>query len=277
MNKIFQSLTNLASQGVGLVSINRVSFSERGCQEFVHKKRIAIGWILIVPGNLVFRFRVVPVMVLYKREWMRWERDVRLVTLDEDVTLGRTLVCRKIPGESLLSLINVDTQYSEKIELLSIATESLNKFHATTILVSGVGSFLLSHGDAWLANVLYDSNTKLATWFDFDLRHDLRCEATSRHADDLRSLLFSAVHLFDVDSIEDWIQTQRVAYPSDEVWSALAKQISGRWFAFDFFHHAQMARARRKCGLSVRMLGRLDCKLTQAILNVANPRAKTGM
>ena len=153
--------------------------------------------------------------------------------------------------------------------LLSIATESLRKFHATEIQVAGARSCLLSHGDASINNVLYDSETQVATWFDFDLRHDFRCEATSRHADDLRSLLFSAVHLFDVDSIEDWIRSQRMAYPSDEVWAALAKQLSGRWFAFDIFHRSQIARAREKCGLSSTELGQLDCTLTRAILEIA--------
>ena len=265
VNQILQSLMNLASRGVGLVNINRVSFHSKEGQEFVHKGRAAAGWILIVPGNLVFWLRCVPVRVLYKREWMRWERDVKLATRNEDVTLGRNLVCQKIPGKSLSSLLQNDMQFSEKKELLFIATQSLKQFHETEVNVAGVGPCLLSHGDASITNVLYDSKTKLAVWFDFDLRHDLRRDAAERHADDLRSLLFSAVHLFDVESIEDWIRSQRVAYPKEEAWVALAKQISSRWFAIDVFHHSQMVRVRKKCGLSRRELKQLDCKLAKAI------------
>jgi len=228
-----------------------------------------MGWVLIVPGNLVFWFRSVPVRVLHKQEWLRWECDVKLATRNEEITFGRNLVCEKIPGESLSLVAQSDMQYSEKRELLVIATESLRKFHETEIDVAGLGRSLLSHGDAAITNVLYDSKTKHAVWFDFDLRHDLRCPAVQRHADDLRSLLFSAVHLFNGDSIEDWIQSQRTAYPIDEVWVALANQVSSRWFAIDVFHHSQIARARKKSGLSARALKHLDRKLVQAISNFA--------
>ena len=265
VNKVLQSLMNLASFGIGLVNINRVSFHWQEGQDLVHKSRNPLGWMLIVPGNQVFRLRSVPVRVLHKHEWLRWESDVKLVTRNETVALDRSLVCKKISGESLSIVLQNDMQYSEKKEPVCIAIESLKKFHETEISIEGAGRCLLSHGDASIVNVLYDKKTKLAEWFDFDLRHDLRCDAVQRHADDLRALMFSAVHKFEVDSIEDLIRTLRAVYPKAEVWDALAKQISSRWFAVDIYHHSQMARVRKTSGLQAKKLKQLDCKLKKAI------------
>ena len=275
VNKVLQSLMNLASFGIGLVNINRVTFHSQESQDLVHKSRNPLGWILIVPGNQVFRLRYVPVRVLHKHEWMRWESDVKLVTRNEKVVFDRSLVCKKISGESLSVVLQNDMQYSEKKELVCIAIESLKKFHETEIIIEGAGRCLLSHGDASIANVLYDQKTKLAEWFDFDLRHDFRCDAVQRHADDLRALMFSAVHKFEVDWIEDLIRTLRAVYPKDEVWIALAKQISSRWFAVDIFHHSQMARVRKTSVLPAKKLKQLDWKLKNAISDFAEPESIT--
>ena len=188
--------------------------------------------------------------------------------------LAEALSVKKSKANLCRCLLEARFNLQKKKEMVRIATESLKKFHESEIDIDGTGRCWLSHGDASITNVLYDPETKLAIWFDFDLRHDFRCDANQRHADDLRSLLFSAVHLFDEDSIEDWIQSQRTSYPNDKVWAALANQLSSRWFAIDVFHHSQMVRVRKKCGLTAKKIKQLDCKLVKAILDFAQHDTK---
>ena len=77
-----------------------------------------------------------------------------------------------------------------------------------------------------------------ATWFDFDLRHDLNIPAPLRHADDLRALLFSAAHYFSLENLADLVHITKKTYDEGEVWHELARQLNDRWFRLDVFHFA---------------------------------------
>ena len=194
-------------------------------------------------GNPVLACRQVPVSALFTKQWVLWEREVKRVLNGEDVPLGRVLICNQLPGVPLADwLIDLGEPNNAHLEVLEIAIESLQKFHRVAVDDGQGGRVRLSHGDATLNNVLYDSENRLAMWIDFDLRHWLNVPAPQRHADDLRAFLFSAVrHLPDAE-IPEFLTAMQLQYEDAAVWNCLRDQLASRWFRFDVFHRAHVRR-----------------------------------
>jgi hypothetical protein len=269
--RLAQFLLDWFSQFVAMISVNRVSFHSDSNNEKVCKRRIAGDWILVVLSRGVFRCRRVPVSVLLRHAWVQRVRSIKAKIRGEEVCvrgqgiLGVELITEKIPGEPLASILCQDDPFSRKQQLLVVAAKALRTFHKHELNVRGVGDCLLSHGDASIMNVIYDERLEIATWFDFDLAHDDQFAAEKRYADDLRSLLFSSAHLFNLDSIEPWVRSMREAYPELIVWSELVDQLSSRWFPLDVFHLAQVKRARKNGCMSQRELRLIDLELVRAI------------
>ena len=221
------------------VKVNRVTFKSIGDQEFVCKTRHPLSQLLIIPGNIVLRWRKVPVQVLSTGEWIKWERKLAPIQIDNDRFSPRTLTLARIPGTPLIDILaSSDFSVDQKLEFILISVKSLQHFHNRDCEVTEHGSVKLSHGDATVRNVMIDLKLKTATWFDFDLRHDLKVEANARHADDLRALLFSAAHYFPDESLTTLVHLIREIYDQSEVWQKLAQQVSSRWFNLDLFHLA---------------------------------------
>jgi len=249
-------LLDLIAWCIAGVRINRVSLETIEGREFVRKQRSTFGWILILVGNIVFRFRPVPLEVLPRRNWLDWERGVHTAcgtALPKRLSRGLLM---PIAGGCLLSdALTEQTDETARIELLSGVLAELYRLHQFEIEMGAEEesqTVSLSHGDASINNVIYDASTKSACWFDFDLRHDLRQPDDFRHADDLRAFLFTAVQSLPCeshseDSIMRLLESLRNAYPNDSTWVSLGVIVNSRWFAFDVFHRAQMFRSKPSC------------------------------
>ena len=244
-NRILKSLVHVpvcwAASLIRRVRINRVTFETISENRVVCKKRYPLSWLLILPGNLLFRWRKVPVRILYTNEWKHWERSIAPFDLDGYVHSSRTLVLERLDGVPLIAVL-ADTNRSDdqKFESVTLAAEALHIFHQQACEVPNRSCRVdrLSHGDATARNVMIDFRSKTATWFDFDLRHDMTAPPAERHADDLRAMLFSAAHFFPENRLNELVRTVKYCVADEQVWNKLSDQINSPSFALDFFHFA---------------------------------------
>ena len=275
---------NLLAWMAHRTSINRISYETDFGKELVRKTRLPFSQFLIWPGNLVFRLRHPVVEVLSNQKWIDWEKAIFCAVNERNSTrsdpgerepkkkpkgTGRCWVCEKIPGEPLVDLL-ARSNPSQRQQLLDASVKALKALHSKEVVLQGQAS-QLSHGDATCHNVLIDEATSNAKWFDFDLRHRLNESHVVRQADDLRSLLFSSIHFFELEEVEKLAHSVYQRYDDSEVWHALQKLVSSRWFMFDVFHLAQLQRSRR--GASAQTTNstqpnRLDEQLIKCICNL---------
>lgn len=103
---------------------------------------------------------------------------------------------------------------------------------------------LLSHADATVTNVMVDWQEQRATWFDFDLRHDLTTAAELRQADDLRAFLYSAAISSPWRDLEEVVQVVQEEYSTPAVWRALRNQVADDRLQLDWFHWSQLVRCQ---------------------------------
>ena len=246
------------------VHVNHVSFEHADDKPQVLKRRRWFAWAFVFPANIVLRFRQVPLHVLPRGEWIRWERTLKSTLRNETVLAGAELRCAIISGQPLCELLSdrllhsrpapdsvktesVKTESAQSLALLKTATLALKDLHNTSVRQGDAkSSTRLSHGDAAISNVMYCEETDTAEWFDFDLRHDLQVDAVQRHADDLRSLLFSASLFLPAEDLETLVQVIKHEYQCERVWSALQRQLSSCWFWLDLFHLSQTRRLKQR-------------------------------
>jgi hypothetical protein len=239
INSLILGLVASVAASIRAVHINRVRFQNVGGRTFVLKERHLFSWVLIIPGNFVFRWRQVPVQVLDTNQWKAWERAVVPLEHPPQEPNSRSLAIPEIDGIPLCQLLGDGNILAEqKLELVSLAARSLRKFHQREIDAPAHGSIRLSHGDATVRNVMISREMQTATWFDFDLRHDLRVKPNDRHADDLRALLFSAAHYFPDENLMTLVRVIKETYDQANVWEKLAQQAHGQWLNLDLFHLA---------------------------------------
>ena len=253
------------------VYINHISFEQADDgAALVRKRRSWFAWSLIFPGNIVFRFRRVPLRVLYNGQWLRWEQTLKLALRNESIPAGTELLCETIPGQPLSQrLCDGEVELADRLAWLKVATTALKNLHKETVLLPGFERpITLSHGDAAISNVLYCDQTEQAEWFDYDLRHDLRMDADQRHADDLRSLIFSAGVFCPAEELESIVSMVKHEYRCDRVWAALQSQLVSRWFWFDLFHLSQIRRMQAISLAGGDELSAKDISLVRLIVQV---------
>ena len=262
-------ICQIVAAGIGGVQINRLETHVVAGRTLIRKRRTQSSGLLIALGNFVFRFRQPLVRVLPTDEWIEWERIVGLATRcrahDDDCLVGSGLVSEKIPGEPLTKLLQtLDADYVQKRAWVKTAACALQEFHRQTFLAANQTEIQLSHADATITNVLIDCSTGQATWFDFDLRHDLDAAASDRQADDLRALLFSTVACCEWGSIEDLVSAVREGYENSRVWNTLTEQVSRTQFRYDLLHLAQLKRAQGACSKKILSRQILELKMLLA-------------
>jgi hypothetical protein len=271
---------------ISWVRINRIDHVTLKQRDWVRKRRTPLSGWLIVLGNAVFRLRAVPVQVLHRQQWKRWEQTVQLAigrsgqdrhrnallsvadlhnvqsTTDESNAWFEPAGVYSvwIPGRTLREVLCDRSTSREQVSLtLAAALSRLYALHQIEIEIqtqTGRRRMKLSHGDASVANIMYDADRELMTWFDFDLRHDFNCVASDRHADDLRAFLFTAVDCLPSANGHDSCDARDIGliamlsaisdhYPDIVVWRTLARWLRGRSIARDPFHQAQRFRLRQ--------------------------------
>ena len=205
-------------------------------------------------GNFFFRFRTPRLRVLPTRQWMQWEQTLNPSTRIEKSGGGDQLLLKMLPGQPLENVFAAARKSSTfdieaALDQLGIAVSSLKAFHQRTVY-SGSEEVLLSHGDASLANVLFDHTLQSVTWFDFDLQHDLAESAVMRHSDDLRALVFTATPWFAAEDIPRVVTSIRAAWFGNatqhqrQVWAELERVVVEGGLRWDLFHQAQCRRSK---------------------------------
>ena len=267
-SRIQSFILNSIASGIRLINVNRVSIEDKNYSDFVLKRRVGFSWPAIALGNLVFRYRRVPVIVLYRQQWLDWEQQVSQV-------LGRScqpiennqLAIEKLTGRPLGQCLKQQSSVDEKLIMIFAASRALWNLHQQSVAV-----WQLSHGDASVQNVLIDQETNTAQWFDFDLKHIESTKPLQRHADDLRALLFTTAIQFDPDSIAQLVSVVRKSYDSTETWQALQKQITARSFSIDLFHRAQLRRANLPPAISMNLIRAIELKVIETIATNAKEK-----
>lgn len=171
------------------IRINAVSNETRDGREVLVKRRRAASHAIIPFANAFFRAAQTPVFVHAKLDlWQRWEVGCfNLLNGDcghAKIETRDTIITELLPGKSLADHFNEGT-FEEKI--LDAAADELRRAHHLSY--AGFDGALWSHGDANLANFLYDEESERGRMIDFELIHHPSLTANERHARDLLTFL----------------------------------------------------------------------------------------
>ena len=179
-----QALTNATATFVDSLKISSTSEKVRRGRRVVIKQRQVYSQQLADLANLYFRMSSIPIRFWSKtKDWQRWEvKCFQMLNGDRfrARTSGAKTICvDKLPGESLWEHMNRGTLTRQMLEA---AAREYCRAHQ---LWSDEFAGPLSHGDASMANVMYNEKTGRARLIDFELIHEKSLPAKSRQADDL--------------------------------------------------------------------------------------------
>lgn len=198
---------------------------------------------LIGLGNLALRLMGSGIRVLPDPEWHARERALHLALHAIELEAGPEgwLILPRWPGVVLADLAR-DRREPAPSRLLGLAAavRALRALHRVDLRGLGRGApGPLSHGDATARNVLFDFESGIARWFDFDTAHDPNQPSTWRHADDLRALIYSAAESFVDLPVTALLRTVRDAYPDPAPWGDLRDRLSRGTLHRSLLHLAQ--------------------------------------
>lgn len=172
--------------------LHRLSHEQINGRTYLVKTRSRLATLVVPVGNWYLRVIRADSVVLPTAEWQNWERTVM-----DAVIRPKGIAVPMLPGESLdRALSRADVTMDRKLNCIALALRALLRLHERPVVWTDGQTRRLSHGDATAENVCVDDLRQSACWFDFDMRHRPGIPEIHRHADDLRSLIFSsAVHL----------------------------------------------------------------------------------
>ena len=166
------------------IRINRITRETRDGREVWVKQRRRWSGPVIRCANFFFRMVGQPVCVRGNvHDWQQWETDCFNLLHGEKFCAfaeePRKVCAERLPGKSIASHF-VEGSFSEG--MLDAAAVELRRAHA---LPCPEFDGPWSHGDANLANFLYDETERRARMIDFELVHHRSLPADERRADDL--------------------------------------------------------------------------------------------
>lgn len=174
---------------IDAIRVNAISRETRDGRALLIKRRRSWSPLAARTANAFFRAANHPVFVWEKlAQWQRWEVECfNLLHGGESrraFAEGARTVCTDfLPG---MILADYFVQRSFQPEMLDAAARELRRAHD---LCSNLFDGAWSHGDANLANFLYDAGENRARLIDFETVHLRALSAEERHADDLLSFL----------------------------------------------------------------------------------------
>jgi hypothetical protein len=173
-----------AGAAIEAIRINRITRETRDGREVWVKQRRRWSGLVIRCANLFFGLVGQPVCVrVSSRDWQQWETECFTLLHGEKFCAfaeePRKVCAERLPGKSIASHF-VEGSFSE--EMLDAAAAELRRAHALTCAEFD-GPW--SHGDANLANFLFDETECRARMIDFELVHHRSLPAELRQADDL--------------------------------------------------------------------------------------------
>ncbi|PYK17669.1 MAG: hypothetical protein DME55_09295, partial [Verrucomicrobia bacterium] len=187
-----EALSSAAARFVDSLRINSISETIRRGRQVVIKRRHVYGAQLSELANLYFRIAGLPICFWTKTEdWQRWEvACFKLLNGDRfrASSLRNNAICiDRLPGESLWEHLNRRTLSRPMVEAAGLEFRRAHQFWSKQFR----GPW--SHGDAGMANVIYDEKSNRARLIDFEIVHDKTLPALSRHADDLLIFLLDLI------------------------------------------------------------------------------------
>jgi hypothetical protein len=191
-NHIPQALTDAAAKFVDSIKVSSTSEGSRRGRRVVIKRRNAHSQQLADLANLYFRMSGIPIRFWSKaKDWRRWEvSSFRMLNGDRFrafICGGNTVCTDKLPGKSLWEHLNRGTLTREMVEAAGHELRRAHQFWSDRFRAPW------SHGDAGMANVIFNENTGRARLIDFEVVHAKSLPAAERHADDLLVFLLDIV------------------------------------------------------------------------------------
>jgi hypothetical protein len=185
-------LSHAATAFVESLRINSVSEKTRSNCCVIIKRRNMYGERVAELINLYFR--MAGIGIHYVSDALKWQQreitSFRKLNGDHfhaDITAPRTIMLDKMPGKSLWDHMNAGTL---TLQMLAATGRAYRRAHA--IRVNKPGD-TWSHGDASMANVVYDEKARCARLVDFEMMHKGALSPAARRADDLLALLLDMV------------------------------------------------------------------------------------
>lgn len=180
---------HFAGRMIDGIRINAVSYEMRDGRKVLLKRRRAASHVIIPCANFFFRVSQTPVFVHANLDlWQQWEIEC-FNLLNGDFGCAKreahdTITTELLPGKSLADHFD-DGTFEER--MLDSAADELRRVHQLSY--SGFEDGVWSHGDANLANCLYNAETGRCRMIDFELIHQTSLTANERHARDLLTFL----------------------------------------------------------------------------------------
>jgi len=173
-----------AGAAIEAIRINRITLETRNGREVWVKQRRSWSGPVVRCANFFFHLAGQPMRVrVDPQAWQCWETDCfNLLHGGEFRAFSeepRTVCTDKIPG---LSLARHFEQGTFLEEMLDAAAAELRRGHE--LQCAGFNG-LWSHGDANLANFLFDETGRRARMIDFEMVHEPSISYAERQADDL--------------------------------------------------------------------------------------------
>ncbi len=203
------------------------------------KRRNALSRLGIPLGNGILHLIGAESRVLPEAEWRAWEE-----TVASAASLPEGVMAPLHSGRTLDVILQGDRRRGEsdwsdaKEHAVRLAARALQQLHARTV-VSPLGPWRLSHGDATVENVCVDLENDAAVWFDFDTRHLLDLSWRRRRADDLRAFLYSAASFLSPSAHQQLAKLSTVLAETPAQCTELRDCIQGPWRKPSLFHLAQ--------------------------------------
>lgn len=194
------------------------------------KKRLPHSAALVVLANAYARGTGLPLRMLGKSDWLKYEAAVYQRLLGQGTVLrqGNRLLLPHLRGELLASLL-ASGSAEEKKRALALAVRALGRLHAQQVEHPFINQARwFSHADATVTNVLVDLEFETATWVDFETIHPASMVTEETHADDLRTLLCGVAAVVLQEELPELIEVALASYPDGRVLEAL-RMLFGYW------------------------------------------------
>jgi hypothetical protein len=220
-----EALSNAAARFVDSLKINSISEAVRNGRRVVIKRRLAYSGQLTELANLYFRIAGLPIRFWTNtEEWQRWEVECFKMLNGDRFRVSRLrdkgICIERLPGESLWEHLNRHTLSRRMVEAAGLEFRRVHQFWSKEFR----GPW--SHGDAGMANVIYDEKSNRARLIDFEIVHDKALPALSRHADDL---LIFLLDLIAIAPGKQWLPLTLAflnAYDNDTAIAQLSRQLA---------------------------------------------------
>jgi hypothetical protein len=166
-----EALSNAAARFVDSLKINSISETARRGRRVVIKRRHVYGEQLTELANIYFRIAGLPIRFWTKTEdWQRWELNCFKLLNGDRFRASRVrnnAICiDQLPGENLWEHLNRQTLSRRMVEAAGFEFRRAHQFWSKQF------RGLWSHGDAGMANVIYDDKSNRARLIDFEIVHD---------------------------------------------------------------------------------------------------------